>query len=646
MALRRTALVLIAAAWLLVGAGRAPAQEAARAGKPLDVSYITDDFFAALVIQPARLMASPGLKGLPVEELSKGLKEQIGVEPGQVEQVILLAPREFSGSRVIRPGEAPPPMPLGFAGIVRFREAAVNKELLAKVGKALGFGELQQVDRAGKTYWKATGRTDLALYAPDERTLVFASERKLTSMVFSLAPGGRFVSLLRKADASGDVLVVADPSAIREQLAGLSRELDGEMRGGPEALIGGLALQLLRRVDAYTFSADFSQGSRLRWEITATSTEDAELLHDLIRGWQATLKLALPTLLSAMRDDGATGIEAEIQGIAGRVLTEVLSGIKTSRTDDRVVMQLETKGNHAELLALAAKAVAAARQEGPIVQSTNNLRQLALGMHNFHDTFNALPSHANYPEARDKEGKEARPLLSWRVHILPFIEGSDLYRQFRFDEPWDSDHNKKLIAKMPAVFKSPGLDLAEGKTCYLVPVGNDPRYGTMFPTGPTFANRGATARGLSLGAITDGTSNTVMILEAPPEKAVTWTKPDDWEVNVKDAKKGLFGARKGFLLAAFGDASAQRVSEKASAEAVLRLLGRADGEVVDFEGVILGRRSFHDHGGPVPAATKSIDVKSAPGKSAKKPVFDEEPSKAEPPKDFPKESAVPPVRKE
>ncbi len=323
--------------------------------------------------------------------------------------------------------------------------------------------------------------------------------------------------------------------------------------------------------------------------------------------------------------------------LAGRLLTEVLSSLKTSHSGDRVVMQLETKRNYVDLFSLAAKAVTAARQQAPIVESENNLRQLALAMHNYHDTYLALPSHANYGRKDDAKGA-AKPLLSWRVHLLPFVERVDLYEQFRFDEPWDSDHNKKLIAKMPSIYRSPGLELGEGKTCYVVPVGADTKYGTMFPPGATTANTGRVAKGQhGFSTIIDGTANTLMILEVPPQKAVTWTRPDDWEVDVKDAKKGLFVLCAGFLLAALGDGSVHRITERASAEAVRRLLGVRDGEFVEIEEVILNYGSGHDHGRSIRKASKS----AAP-KAVDKVPFGAPESRAEPAK----ERAVPPPRKE
>ncbi|HMC64014.1 MAG TPA: DUF1559 domain-containing protein, partial [Gemmataceae bacterium] len=68
--------------------------------------------------------------------------------------------------------------------------------------------------------------------------------------------------------------------------------------------------------------------------------------------------------------------------------------------------------------------------------STKNLRLLGIAMHNYHDSIGHLPPAA----LRDKKGK---PLLSWRVALLPYVEEEKLYKEFRLDEPWDSTHNKK-----------------------------------------------------------------------------------------------------------------------------------------------------------------------------------------------------------
>src|SRR5439155_17093192 len=120
-------------------------------------------------------------------------------------------------------------------------------------------------------------------------------------------------------------------------------------------------------------------------------------------------------------------------------------------------------------------------------------------------------AYRDFPAAAicDKNGKA---LLSWRVAILPFIEQDNLYKQFKLDEPWDSENNKKLIANMPKIYAIPRVtNPDETVTHYRVFYGN----GAFFDL----------SKGTTVGSVTDGLSNTLMIVEA--NEAVTWTKPDD-----------------------------------------------------------------------------------------------------------------------
>ncbi|MGP0067053.1 MAG: DUF1559 domain-containing protein [Isosphaeraceae bacterium] len=154
-----------------------------------------------------------------------------------------------------------------------------------------------------------------------------------------------------------------------------------------------------------------------------------------------------------------------------------------------------------------------AREAAVRTQCTNNEKQIGLAVHNY------ISRHKNaFPPAHtaDKDGK---PLLSWRVLILPFLDQEALFQEFHLDEPWDSEHNRSLIAKMPQVYRCPKqneLAVREGKTRYVA------------PRDPSSIFRGAEP--VKLQEITDGTSNTIMFLDAGDEHAVIWTKPDDWAV--------------------------------------------------------------------------------------------------------------------
>ncbi|HYV37741.1 MAG TPA: DUF1559 domain-containing protein [Gemmataceae bacterium] len=178
--------------------------------------------------------------------------------------------------------------------------------------------------------------------------------------------------------------------------------------------------------------------------------------------------------------------------------------------------------------------------------SLSNLRQLAVVMHMYHDQYKSLPAHAIY----SKDGKT--PLLSWRVAILPFIEQNALYQQFKLDEPWDSEHNKKLIGKMPQLYEAVIPEKKkEGMTYYQVFTGPD----TVFD--------GNTKRRFT--DITDGSSNTIMIIEA--KEPVIWTKPADVVLPADKAKMpelgGLFSDLMNFAMCDGSVHSAHNVQDPA-----------------------------------------------------------------------------------
>jgi uncharacterized protein (TIGR03067 family) len=148
------------------------------------------------------------------------------------------------------------------------------------------------------------------------------------------------------------------------------------------------------------------------------------------------------------------------------------------------------------------------RQAAARATSVNNLRQIGLAFHSYHLAHKQMPLHAIY----SKDGKT--PLLSWRVAILHDIEEGPLYKQFKLDEPWDSEHNKKLIPLMPKIYESLGSGKKhEGHTYY-----------------QAFADRSTVfdgAKKITLAQITNanGTSNTIAVVEA--RNSVVWTKPED-----------------------------------------------------------------------------------------------------------------------
>jgi hypothetical protein len=150
-----------------------------------------------------------------------------------------------------------------------------------------------------------------------------------------------------------------------------------------------------------------------------------------------------------------------------------------------------------------------AREAARRAQCSNQLKQIALALHNYHDLYQSLPP----AYIADENG---RPMHSWRVLILPFVESQSLYEKYRFDEPWDGPNNRLLLDEMPQVYACPSNRRtdATGRTAtsYVAVVGPE----TAWPI----------ARGRHLREFADGTSNTLLVLEThgPP---IPWMEPRD-----------------------------------------------------------------------------------------------------------------------
>ena len=194
-------------------------------------------------------------------------------------------------------------------------------------------------------------------------------------------------------------------------------------------------------------------------------------------------------------------------------------------------------------------------------QAMQHLKQVGMAMQNNHDVYKRFPDAA----IRAADGK---PLLSWRVHILPFLGESALHKEFHLDEPWDSEHNRKLIERMPDEYRIAG-GLAPGKTCVVLPIGEE----TAWPEG----------RGRAIREFIDGTSNTILIVEADDEHAVVWTQPADLAYDPAHPAAGLGHHGKGFL-ALSADGAVHFLPLDITPDTLRALLTPAGREVVQWPG--------------------------------------------------------------
>ncbi len=280
--------------------------------------------------------------------------------------------------------------------------------------------------------------------------------------------------------------------------------------------------QLMR--DIRSLRWDFTSGKQMTMELTFECT-DADVAKNVQSQWmslaeQFNIELPPPQLLD------------------GKVLTS-LNPVEMKRLTQRFTTQFAGQAGWS--------------------QQSNNLKQIGLGFHQFYQQYDGFP-----PRMTVTRG--GTPLLSWRVHLLPFIGAQQLYDKFHLDEPWSSTHNQQLVSQMPRAYQNlVGPPLAAGLTCVQVPLLEG-----------SFWN-GTENRWMTFLDVHDGTSNTICYVIAPNDKAVVWTQPEDLQLKPNDVRASLFGDREKMQIAFF-DTSVHSVPADVSDETIRAWLTASGGE--------------------------------------------------------------------
>lgn len=391
---------------------------------------------------------------------------------------------------------------------------------------------------------------------------LFAGRKQALERIRSHAPAAR-PEIARGFEAAGDtaaqVLFVptADNRRVVEEL--LPR-LPAEAGGGSSKVLTRGAMWAAAGIELAPQPA-------IKLVIQSQDREAATSLRDT---WLAVLQLI--------------GRDARVEKAVPK-FKELAAQLEPAVKGDRVLWTLDAHSPLRRSLAeLLKTGVAEVQRQNRAEATVIHSKQIAIAMHKYLDVHKSFPAAASY-------GPDGKPLLSWRVHLLPFLDQMQLYQEFHLDEPWDSEHNQKLIERMPEVFRSTHWSPEQPtKTCFVVvtsegSVAESRKKRTPASTGqevgPATAFQGR--EGIMIADITDGTSNTIMAVETDAEHAVLWTKPDDLPFDPKQPTKGFGVDENGLVRALFCDGSVRGLKSSLTAETWRRLLLRNDGQQITNE---------------------------------------------------------------
>ena len=245
------------------------------------------------------------------------------------------------------------------------------------------------------------------------------------------------------------------------------------------------------------------------------------------------------------------------------------------------------------LIALLLPAVQAAREAARRMQCSNHQRQVVLALHTYYDV------HGAFPPLYTVDGN-GRPLHSWRVQILPFIEQNALFDAIRHDEPWDSEWNCQFHDLMPPEFRCPS-NRSSG-CCYSVIAG-----GSFFPAKEAFP--GTKSRlGIGLADIVNGVGDTIGLVEV--KEPFCWMDPTA-DIALKELQKGinaggLVGSyHSGGIMASFMDGSARFISNNVDIGVLLEM-GSANTEFAGQHGALRGSALTDSVASPCRSAFEDI----------------------------------------
>jgi prepilin-type processing-associated H-X9-DG protein len=522
------------------------------------MSYLPADTKALIAARPGILVQHRQFRDLVSRNTHPDLRKLFEAHFQEIDEFLVF----WEGNSPIGPQQALVPPPSG--GVLRMSKPQDWKHVLAQLG-----GPWQDIVLDGQLYYRAPQPSADApcAFPPDDRTLVVAQEALLRELILdrNAATPNRVWDGAWKKVAKGQLTVALETRWLRRRITqGMPPSGPGGPRGGPPLL--ETISPLLERAQAYAVGIDASRGLTVDAVAATGSEQNTKPVSDTL---QAVLTLSKNAL---------SGLKREI---SGEPIGEAMDWVVTAGDSLLEKAQIDASGDFVHLHATSpielaegirrlAPVATAAHDSARRAQSTNNLKQIGLAFHNYLAVNNQFPS----PVLLGGSNKSVP--YSWRVALLPYLEQNELYKKYNFDEPWDGPNNRKLIDKMPPTYAFPGSDGGQSNrstTSYFVFTGNSAALSPGIRAGVT--------SGPGIEMITDGSSNTILVVEAIRD--IPWTKPEDLPFSPNGPLPELGGFWPEGFNALFADGSVRALRKSIDPVVLKALITRSGGEAINSD---------------------------------------------------------------
>ncbi len=543
------------AAWIGYCGVRANAQD--NSGVPTPASLLSDDIVGVVIARPAKLWNWPLLQKVLVDTQTKDEVEQqldfastMFAHPSEIDRVTIFLDKKTlaeqaedqAGVSLADPAQDP-----DAGGRDRFgqRKKPSIPTMIVETNKPIDW---QRVKRSApklvgvKTHGQHQYLVDpagVAMTSFGDRCLLITHESLVPKILEQNGASTKLGKKLAALSNTADAALIIDLGSHRQMSQAASQQVP----------MG----QDLVEVDMLMVSANPTGAvgqSLLTIELTARDDAAATKLQqkygpmiDQAKALYAQASQANPLLATPIIKDFVNGLAVKQTGNQLVIDSKVPEGLDQAVTDMITPALLSAKQ--------------AAEEAAKAASRSNDMKQIVLAMHNYHDVNGKLPSLGN----DEKDNK-----LSWRVHLLPYMEERVLYEKFDFNAAWDSPQNMALLEQMPVVFATPGVDKPGMTSVHAFDGDNTPL---------------SSKQKTSFGSVTDGLSYTGFFFVGGPDAAVPWTKPGGIALaETSDPRKDLGTIQEDFILVGMGDGSVLRLPKDFTQ--LREAITRDGGEVIDF----------------------------------------------------------------